>query len=181
MRAGVRAAVSAVMLVAAAASASVPMASAQSPLIDGARLQGTYGMNGLVTEAVGVPGEQAGQAVQRLWKFSPQCQKCTAILLTRQRQSGADHVWLQPHGNGYYTGVGTFTAPVRCHGRTYPRGVLVPFTISVQITAAGQIGSLVQATQLHATYTNHKRINRTRCVPAPSYDSASYSGALISV
>jgi hypothetical protein len=163
--------------------AVLPVASAQSPLIDAARLQGVYAMNGTITKAVGVPGERAGQAVQRTWTFTPQCDTgaCTSILLDRPRQGGSDQVVLQSQGGGYYTGEGSFAAPVRCHGRTYRHGIVVPFTISVQITAAGQIGSLVQATQLQATYRNRKRINQTRCVAAPSYDSAGYGGALVSV
>ena len=48
----------------------------------------------------------------------------------------------------------------------------MPFTITVQITAFGVLGPLVQATQLRATYRNRKRINLTRCVAAPSYDAA---------
>jgi hypothetical protein len=153
------------------------------PLVAAARLQGVWGLNGLVTKAVGVPGERAGQTFTRLWRFTPLCQAgaCTAILLQRPRVGGGDRILLQRRGAGFYTGVGTFVAPLRCQGRTFSRGALVPFTISVQITAAGQLGTLVQATQLHATYRNRKRINLTRCVPAPSYDSAGYGGALISV
>jgi hypothetical protein len=148
-----------------------------------ARLEGKYSMSGVITKAVGVPGERAGQPLQRLWKFTPQCEEgaCAVIQLRRERVSGVDKIRLESRGGGRYTGVGTFTAPQRCHGRTYRRGARVPFTISVQIIAAGEFGPLVQATQILATYRNRKRINLTRCVPAPSYDSASYGGVHIPV
>src|SRR5690349_20440164 len=45
-----------VVMVFGAALAVAAVASAQSPLIDAARLEGAYRMNGVITKAVGVPG-----------------------------------------------------------------------------------------------------------------------------
>ncbi|HEY3726061.1 MAG TPA: hypothetical protein VGL51_02735 [Solirubrobacteraceae bacterium] len=155
------------------------MAAPVPPLIAAARLSGSFVMSGTVTRAVGVPGERAGQTVLRTWSFVPLCEAggCAAVQLARARPGGTDQVLLQRQGPGFYTGVGSFLAPSRCHGIVYRRGALVPFTISVRVTAAAPVGALVQATQVRATYRNRKRINLTKCFAAPSYDSASYLGA----
>jgi hypothetical protein len=163
------------MLVIAPAAPAAPV----PPLIAAAHLSGSFAMTGTVTRAVGVPGEHAGQTVLRLWSFLPLCEAggCEAVLLARARAGGTDHLLLQRRSPGFYTGVGSFLAPSRCHGSTYRRGVLVPFTISVQITAAAPVDLEVQATEVRATYRNRRRINLTPCFAAPSYEAAGYLGA----
>jgi hypothetical protein len=172
----------------AAFTALVPMPAVAAgisppPLVAAARLQGVFAMTGTITRAVGVPDESPGQSVQRLWTFTPLCQigACAAVQLMRPREGGVDRVLLLRRSPGLYVGVGSFIAPARCHGVTYRKGMLVPFSISVQITGFGAVGPLVQATQLHAAYNNRKRINLTRCVAAPSYDAAVYGGAVVAV
>jgi hypothetical protein len=173
--------VTAVPAVVAAMLATVPAARAAPvpPLIAAARLSGSFAMGGTVTRAVGVPGEHAGQTVLRLWSFVPLCEAggCESVRLARTRPGGTDRLLLARQSPGFYTGVGSFLAPSRCRGTIYRRGALVPFTISVRITAAAPVGLEVQATQVRATYRNRRRINLTPCFAAPSYDSASYLGA----
>jgi hypothetical protein len=175
--------VSAVAVSAAPAAPALASGIAPPPLAAAARLQGVFGMNGTIRQAVGIPGERPGETVQRLWTFTPLCQTgaCAAIQLVRPRVGGADRVLLRRRGPGLYAGVGTFLAPARCHGVSYRKGMLVPFTLSVQITGFNLLGPLVQATQVHATYHSRRRINLTRCVAAPSHDSAAYDGALVTV
>jgi hypothetical protein len=154
---------------------------APSPLLAAARLSGTFVMTGAVTKAVGVPGERAGDTIHRTWAFLPLCASgpCTAVELVRSRQGGTDRVLLHQRGPAFYTGVGTFLAPTRCHGVRYRKGVLVPFTISLRVVTAAALGSAVQATGVSAFYRNRKRLNLTKCFAAPSYDSARYLGALL--
>jgi hypothetical protein len=151
------------------------------PPVAAARLQGVFGMNGIITKAVGVPDEHPGQPVQRLWTFTPLCQTgaCAAVQLVRPREGGADRILLRRQGPGRYQGAGRFTAAASCHGVSYRKGMVVPFTITVQITGFTVAGTLLQASQLRATYRNPKRINLTRCVAAPSHDAAVYAGSLV--
>lgn len=188
MRAGVARlaigwACAAVAVSVAAAPPALGAGLAPPPLLAAARLQGVFAMNGTITRAVGVPDERRGQAVQRLWNFTALCQTgaCAAVQLLRPHEGGADRILLKRRGPGLYKGVGSFIAPASCRGVSYRKGMLVPFTISVRITAFGVLGPLVQVTRLRATYTNRKRINLTRCVAAPSSDAADYGGGLVAV
>lgn len=163
------------------ALAAATGARAQPPLADTARLQGQFRLTGHVTAAVGVRGERVGQTVLRTWTFVPTCLvgPCQTLALVRQRAAGTDRLLLGLVAADYYSGTGSFYVPVRCHGRVQRRGMLVPFTITAQITSAvlGSEGIPV-ATEIHATYTNRTRINRTRCVAAPAHDAAAYDGSL---
>jgi hypothetical protein len=150
-----------------------------SPLLAAARLSGPFVMTGTVTKAVGVPQERPGDIVRRTWTFIPLCETgaCANIELLRARAGGTDRVLLQRRGPALYSGVGTFLAPTHCHGRSYRKGALVPFTLTVRIVVAAPLPTGVQATGVAAVYRNRKRINLTKCFAAPSYDSARYLGA----
>jgi hypothetical protein len=176
MRAGAGIAVlAAVAAMPAAATAATPPA-----LLGAARLQGFYAVSGVVTTAVGVPGEHRGERVSRHWTFipPPSCSsgQCATIELARTRAGGVDQLLLTRRGPALYSGAGAFLAPVRCHGRLYLKGQLANFTITVRITAAVAQGAAVQAARFTATYTGAKRIGLTRCVNSPSHDSARYAG-----
>jgi hypothetical protein len=157
-----------------AAAATAP----PDPLAAQARLGGAWAMLGQVTRAVGIPGERRGETVSRTWTFTPLCPvgQCPTVALQRNRSAGTDSLVLTRRSPGYYMGTGSFYAPVRCHRVSYRKGQLVPFTITVRITAAVAAGAAVDATRVTATYRNRKRIGLTRCVSPPSYDSASYVG-----
>ena len=145
-----------------------------------ARLDGQFTLSGRVTVAVNVRGERVGQLVTRTWTFSSSCPTgaCPAVRLARARSAGIDQLTLRQRAPAYYTGTGQFYAPLTCAGRAYARGEVVPFTITVRITAATTVGALVQATEIKATYTNKARMNLTPCVAAQSRDAATYSGRL---
>jgi len=154
-----------------------------APLPASARLQGFFAMTGVITQAVGVPGEHRGEPVSRTWAFVPPAScptgPCPTIELVRKRAKGSDKLVLSQGAPGLYSGVGAFLAPVRCRGRLYRRGALVPFTITVRVTAAAALGASTVATQVHASYRNPGRIGLTRCFSAPSYDSATYVGGAL--
>jgi hypothetical protein len=157
-----------------------PAAQAQTPPPGAARLQGTFQLAGRITTAVNVLGERAGQTFVRTWTFTPQCAAgpCASVTLTRPRAGGTDTVTLTEHQPGHYTGSGQFYAPLRCAGRTNPRGELVPFRVSVTVTTAIVSGGTTVAGRINATYTNAARTNLTRCVEPPSHDAATYHGHL---
>ena len=116
-----------------------PVATAQSPA--DARLQGAFQLAGRVKTAVNVRGERRGQTITRVWTFTPQCASgpCATVLLTRPRAGGTDTVTLTQRSPGHYAGSAQFYVPLRCAGRLYPRGELVPFRVAVAVTTA--IGS----------------------------------------
>lgn len=148
--------------------------------IAAARLQGDYTASGVVTQAVGISGERRGQQVRRTWNFISPCPAgaCPLLGLHRQRAGGIDPLLLRQTSPGNYTGTGIFAAPLRCHGRLYREGSVVPYTITLRITAAAlQPDGSVLATGFMATYRNPGRVGRTRCYSPPSYDSARYVGA----
>jgi hypothetical protein len=135
-------------------------------------------MNGQVTVAQHIRGERVGQTVQRVWTFTPLCDAgpCQSVELARRRSSGVDRLVLQLAAADYYVGNGSFYAPVRCSRRLRRKGELVPFRITVTITNAVPSGATTVANEVHATYTNPYRINRTRCVALPRHDAAVYDG-----
>jgi len=158
-------------------------APAPAPLLAGARLQGFYVVSGIVTTAVGVPGEHRGDHVRRIWALQPPAAcptgPCETVALIRRRAAGTDKLLLRRRRAAFYSGVGAFLAPVRCGGRLYRKGELVTFTITLQITAVAVQGTDVQATGFVAHYRNRGRLGLTRCVSPPSYDSASYLGSAL--
>ena len=146
-----------------------------------ARLQGRFAASGRVTVASNIPGERVGQTVSRTWTFTPSCATgvCSTIFLVRSRASGSDQLVLSLRAPGYYVGSGSFFAPLRCGRHTWRRGSVVPFTITVLVTAAALAGSDVVATQISATYTNPARSNRTPCVAVLGHDAAVYTGQVV--
>jgi hypothetical protein len=146
-----------------------------------ARLQGAFELAGRVTVADNVPGERAGDVVDRIWTFTSACPTgpCAAVGLVRPRALAADVLVLHRLGPARYVGGGSFFAPLRCAGRVYPNGEKVLFTITVEITGAVIFGPAVVATRVSATYVNSRRINRTPCVVALGHDAASYHGHVI--
>jgi phosphate/sulfate permease len=172
-------AIAALAIVPTAVSAAQPAPPAPIAL---ARLQGTFDLAGRVTVAQSVRGERAGQAVSRLWTFASPCPsgQCEAINLVRGRAHAADALVLSRRGPGLYAGIGSFFSALRCAGRVYPQGQEVPFTITVGVTTATQVGTVVVATRIIATYQNRIRINLTPCVGALGHDAARYHGHLAS-
>src|SRR5262249_54542860 len=61
-------------------------------------------------------------------------------------------------------------------GRRYPHGLVVPYTITVQVAQAVPVEGIAFAGQLTAVYRNRRRIDRTRCPIGPSHDAAQYTG-----
>ena len=137
-------------------------------------------MAGRVTVAVNVPGERKGQIVQRTWTFTSGCPvgQCPTVGLSRGRATGSDALVLHRRGPGRYAGNTSFYSPLRCAGRLYPRGQEIPFTITVRITQASQLGAVAIATRIDATYQNRKRVNLTPCVAVLGHDAARYHGQL---
>ncbi len=151
------------------------------PPVSAARLQGQFQLAGRVTVAFDVRGERRGERVLRTWTFTPMCPTgpCPAVTLVRSRARGTDTLLLHRTAPARYAGRGSFLAPLRCAGRTYPKGEKVPFTITVRITAAAVSNGIVVATRVRASYANHKRVNLTPCVAVLGHDGAQYHGHLI--
>jgi len=145
-----------------------------------ARLAGQFRLAGRITVASGVLGEHVGQRVARTWSFTPNCASgaCATIGLVRSRSAGTDQLLLRRRSPRYYTGTGSFFAPLRCGARTYRRGSAVPFRITVRVTAAVLAGGDVFATQISASYTNSSRTNLTPCVAVLGHDAARYTGQI---
>jgi hypothetical protein len=146
-----------------------------------ARIATTYVMHGRIVTAVRVRGEHRGQAVTRRWTFTGvDCAGSVCRRLTLRRHRGPHHVdrlTLTRVGVGSYRGRGRFTAPLRCRERRYPRGVVVPYTITVLVTEAVPVQGIAFAAQLSAVYANRRRIDHTPCPLGPSHDTAWYVGA----
>jgi hypothetical protein len=161
----------------ALAATAAPTRSTSRQLLARAHLQGFYGVSGVVTRANNVPGESKGELVTRIWAFPASCPgQCRRIVLVRQRAGGKDTVVLHRRQPAYYSGTGSFNAPVRCNGRLHKNGERANFTITLRITGAVAQGNLVQATSFTATYNNPDRVALTRCVTLPSSDAARYVG-----
>jgi len=146
-----------------------------------ARLQGRFQLRGRVTVARAMAGEHVGEIVIRTWTFTPGCASgaCHRVLLVRSRARGGDRMILTERAPGYYAGGGAFYAPLRCQGRSYAHGELVPFTITVRITAAAPSSGTITATAVSASYTNSTRTNLTPCVQVHRHDAAFYTGRLV--
>lgn len=158
-----------------------PPPPAPPPAVE-ARLQGAFAMQGTITYTKHVRGEHRGEQVQRRWLFAPGCPEgpCEQVTLTRERAGGvSDELVLARIAPGTYSASGRFFVPLRCGKRVYRRGGAVPYTVTLQITAAApdQSGQLF-ATALAAQYLNTRRQNLTPCPGGIGSDRASYSGAL---
>jgi hypothetical protein len=165
-------------LVAAIAGAALAAGASAQPPAPPVALQGTFQMSGTVTVESHVRGEHAGQAVTRTWTFTPQCPTapCTSVQLVRQRAAGTDTLILHATASGTYAGTGAFYAPLRCSGHVYPGGQLVPFKITVRVTAS--TGTVASA--INATYVNRARSNLTPCIGILGHDAARYTGQPVS-
>lgn len=144
----------------------------------GPRLVGKFAIAGTVTVAHDIPGERAGSHFLRTWTFIAPCPTgtCNAATLVRGRANGSDRISLRRRTPGYYVGRGRFYAPARCGGRTYTKGVLVPFTIAVRVTAGRITAGVLVATRVRASYADTGRVNLTPCVAALGHDAATYHG-----
>ena len=145
-----------------------------------ARVVSTFVMSGRIVSALRVRGERPGQRITRRWRFSGNgCRRnaCRTLTLRRER---ADHqvsrIVLRRVGVGRYAGRARFYAALRCRGRRYLRGEVVPYRITVRVTEAAANQGIDFAARLAATYTNARRIDRTRCPLGPSHDTAVYTG-----
>jgi len=158
-------------------AAIVPAASARAAV--DARLEGSFRMAGRITIARDVRGEHAGQRVMRTWRVDSTCPLgvCRSVALRRGRARGADRLVLRRRSPGVYTARGSFTTPLRCAGRTYRRGGLVLFSVTLTITAARTVQTTPFATAISARYDNSRRVNRTPCPGGLGRDAARYGGA----
>jgi hypothetical protein len=167
---------------AVACAAAVGAAQAQTTA-PAAQLQGTFQMSGTVTVAHLVRGEHVGEAVQRTWTFTPLCATapCATVQLVRSRATGTDTLTLIALAPTSYTGTGRFYAPLRCAGRIYRPGEMIPFRITVHVTATarGAAGGPPVASTITATYVNAARVDLTPCLALLGHDAARYSGQLV--
>ena len=169
----------ALVLAGVAAAPIVPAAVAAVPP---ARVEGRFTMRTVITTAVNVRGEHRGERLTRTWRIRPSgCRGdvCERLHLRRTRGLGR-RLWLTLHRvrGGAYVGGGRFFVALSCHGRVDPRGAVAPYTIRLRVTATRTVGGVRFARRLSATYVNRRRIDRTRCAMAPSYDGARYRGRL---
>ncbi|MGA2928884.1 MAG: hypothetical protein ABSG43_23410 [Solirubrobacteraceae bacterium] len=134
-----------------------------------------------MTVAHAMAGEHVGEVVRRTWTFVARCSTgpCRQLVLVRTRAVGSDRTILSERAPGEYAGKGAFFAPLRCGPRTYQHGELVPFTITVRVTAAATVASATVATAISASYTNPSRTNLTPCIGLHRHDAATYSGELV--
>jgi PKD repeat protein len=145
-----------------------------------ARISTTYVMHGRIVTAVRVRGEHRGQSITRRWIFTGMgCTGSVCLRLRLRRQRSAhrfDRLTLSRVGVGSYAGRGRFTSALRCRGRRYPHALVVPYTVTVQVTQVAPVEGIAFAGQLSAAYTNRRRIDHTRCPLGPSHDAAQYTG-----
>jgi PKD repeat protein len=169
----------AVVLVAAVILATAGPARAAG--VGDARIAATFVMHGRIITAVRVSGERRGQSVTRRWTFTGVgCTGSVCPLLTLRRQRSAnrfDRVTLSRVGVGSYAGSGRFTSALRCRGRRFPHGLVVPYIVRVLVSQVVSIQGIPFASRLTAVYTNRRRIDHTRCPIGPSHDAARYTGA----
>lgn len=146
------------------------------------RVTGTFVMTGRVTVAVRVYGERRGQRVRRHWTFTGiGCgrRSCRRLRLRRERSAGLfSTLTLRRTRTGSYTGSGRFFAALTCKGAFYPRGEVVPYTVTLRIRRAVTVQGIHFARQLRATYDNPYRIDRTICPLGPSRDAGRYTGSI---
>lgn len=167
------------LLAGLAAAALAPAAAAARAPVH-ARLDGTFVMRGTITYAHNVYGEHTGQHVQRNWVFTSTCPRgaCRKVRLARRRSQRrfTDVVWLHRAKPGIYSGTGQFWVALKCAGRVISHGGLAHEKIVVRIRTARVVGTTPFATAVAATYSNPRRVNRTRCPGGIGRDGASYAG-----
>ena len=150
------------------------------PAAADARLSGRFALAGVVTSAVAVRGEHRGQRILRTWEFAQPCAAipCPTATLVRERPGGTDLISLHRTGPVSYAGTGSFAVPLRCDGRRFPRGELVPFTVTVTALEAVPTGFGPLVSRITARYIGGRRRNLTPCVLPAGHDAASYAGSL---
>ena len=176
-------AVCAVVVAASAAWARTPAFASgflSIPALSGARLSGIYAVSGEVTNAVGIPGESAGQRVSR-WTFVSPCRSgaCSTLGLRRQRASGTDALFLRRLAPWAVRRLGQLSGSGPVPWPDLPGGGNGSFQLLVIVTAAapGPGGGPV-ATGFTATYTGDAHVGHTGCIQPPVHDAAAYSGIL---
>ena len=147
-----------------------------------ARVTGPFTMGARVTKAVNVRGEHVGQRLTRKWVIVPrQClgSICQTLELDRQR-SANQHTRITLHrtGPGDYSGTGVFYVALSCFGRVHRYGGRAPYKITLKVVAATEIGGVMFAQRISASYVNRSRTDATRCPLGPSHDAAEYTGRL---
>lgn len=161
------------------AAAAAAAASPAAPATD-ARVVSPFTMYGRVGSALRVPGEHRGQWITRQWTFTGlSCggNVCRTLSLLRERSAHLySSIVLHRIGIGRYAGSSRFYAALECEGRLYPRGEDVPYRITVKVTQSVTVQGIRFARKLAATYTNRRRIDRTKCPIGPSHDAARYTG-----
>jgi PKD repeat protein len=181
IRHGARGLLGSAAVVLAAALMLTTAGPARAAGVGDARIASTFVMHGRIVTAVRVSGERRGQSVTRRWTFSGVgCTGSVCPLLTLRRQRSAnrfDRVTLSRVGIGSYAGSGRFTSALRCRGRRFPHGLVVPYTVRVHVSRVVAIEGIPFASRLSAVYTNRRRIDHTRCPIGPSHDAARYTGA----
>jgi hypothetical protein len=149
----------------------------------GARIQGTWTMDGLVTRAHGVRGEHRGQRVRRTWLFVSPCGSgpCRSLRLLRERAGGnVAPLVLRRRRTNHYTGHGRFFFALRCNGHVYRHGGIARYTLRLHVTRSAVVQATHFATAISAAYTNVRRVNRTPCPGTLGRDAGRYSGGLTS-
>lgn len=166
-----------VLLLSLLLAAALPAVPARAAV--DARLEGSFRMIGRVTVARDVRGERVGQRVTRTWRVDSTCPlgPCRDVTLRRGRAHGEDRLVLRRRSPGVYAAPGSFTTPLRCAGRTYRRGGLVLFSITLTVTQVQTVQVTPFATAVSARYDNSHRINRTPCPGGLGRDAARYGGA----
>jgi hypothetical protein len=161
-------------------AASARVLATRAPRTVNARVSAAFVMQGRIVTAIRVAGEHRGQRIIRRWTFTGRsCSRnvCRKLLLTRERSAGQyDNLVLSRTGVGRYAGSGRFYVGLECRGAIYPRGEVVPYVVTVNVTQAVDIQGTAFASALSARYTNLHRSDRTICPVGPSHDAAVYSG-----
>ena len=167
----------------AAAVALAGVTAQRSGLGVNVKVIGRFAVTGRITRASGIPGEHTGERLRRIWTIVPRsCAEsdCARLELTRPRAAGhVARITLHRVGFGLYRGTGRFDAAVRCLGHVAPRGSVVPYLITLRVTAFEPAGGLRLATAFRATYFNDRRFDRTRCPLGEVRDAARYTGTII--
>ncbi|HET9073969.1 MAG TPA: hypothetical protein VFN48_05265 [Solirubrobacteraceae bacterium] len=147
------------------------------------KVLGRFSVTGRITHAVGIPGERPGERIRRVWTIVPRdCREsdCARLELTRTRAAGhRARMILHRVGFGLYRGTSRFDAPVRCLGRVAPHGSVVPYLITLRVTAFALVDGLRLATAFRATYFNPRRIDHTICPLGDVHDAARYVARII--
>jgi hypothetical protein len=158
--------------------AIAPTASATAVATPGVRLQGQFTMAGQITGALNVKNEHRGELISRVWSLTPLCATgpCPQVRLLRTLGRGTIVINLHSTSANSYAVNSSFYAPLKCDGKINQRGELVPYTITLTITADTVLNGVTYATAITARYRDSNRLNLTHCVFPPSHDAATYTG-----